>query len=81
LEEIVSDVGNQAIWSSIVSGLVFNPATAIANRWLEEKKAGNPLGAPVSGEIDDPDVPGGKQMAFSSGFVIIWVPNVGTNLV
>jgi len=77
----MSEVGNQAVWSSIVSGLIWNPDTAICQRWLQEKQNGNPLGAPVSDELDDTDVTGAKQMAFSSGIVIQWIPDVGTRLI
>ena len=77
----MSEVGNEAVWSSIVSGLVFNPDTAIAKEWLAQKLAGKSLGVPVSDELDDPDVEGGKQMAFSSGYVIVWNPESGTSVV
>jgi uncharacterized protein with LGFP repeats len=75
----VSDVGNQAAWSSVIDGLIFNPETAICQRWLEEKASGNYLGVPISDEIADPD--GGTQMAFSSGVVIAWDPATGTRLI
>ena len=67
----MSDVGNAAAWDSVVDGLIFNPETAIAQKWLELKSYGTYIGVPVSGEIDDPDT-GGVQMAFSSGAVIKW---------
>ena len=75
----MSDVGNQAAWSAVVQGLVFNPDTAICQKWLEEKSSGNPIGVPASDELDDPDT-GGKQMAFTSGIVIKWDQNNGASL-
>jgi len=75
----MSDVGNQAAWDSVVSGLIFNPDTAMAQKWLELKHLGTYIGVPVSDEMDDPDT-GGKQMAFSSGAVIKWDPNNGATL-
>ena len=76
----MSDVGNQAAWESVVTGLVFNPDTAIASKWLELKvRYGTFIGVPVSGELDDPDT-GGVQMAFSSGAVIKWDVNNGATL-
>ena len=67
----MSNVGNQAAWSSVVDGLVFNPDTAICAKWLELKSLGTFIGVPVSDEMADPDT-GGVQMAFSSGAVIAW---------
>jgi uncharacterized protein with LGFP repeats len=67
----VSDVGNQAAWSSVVDGLIFNPDTAVAQKWLELKSMGTFIGVPVSDEMQDPDT-GGVQMAFSSGAIIKW---------
>lgn len=75
----MSDVGNQAAWSSVVQGLIFNPETAVCGRWLDEKSSGNYLGVPVSPELEDPDT-GGVQMAFSSGVVIRWDASNGTSL-
>jgi hypothetical protein len=76
----MSDVGNQAAWSSVVDGLIFNPDTAIAQKWVELKERyGTFLGVPVSGELEDPDT-GGVQMAFSSGAVIKWDPQSGATL-
>jgi hypothetical protein len=76
----VSDVGNQAAWSSVIDGLVFNPDTAIAQKWLELKERyGTFIGVPVSGEIPDEDT-GGVQMAFSSGAVIRWDSTNGATL-
>jgi len=75
----MSDVGNQAAWSSVVDGLVFNPDTAICRKWLELKSYGTYIGVPVSDELDDPDT-GGKQMAFSSGAVIAWDPRSGASV-
>ena len=75
----MSDVGNAAAWSAVVQGLVFNPDTAIAKFWLDQKAAGNPIGLPASDELDDPDT-GGKQMAFTSGQIIKWDANNGATL-
>lgn len=75
----MSDIGNEAAWSAVVDGLVFNPETAICQRWLQEKNNGNYLGVPVSGELQDPDT-GGVQMAFSSGVTIKWDANSGSSL-
>jgi len=75
----MSDVGNQAAWSAVVSGLIWNPETAICGRWLQEKATGNYLGVPVSDEIADPDT-GGVQMAFSSGAIIRWDASNGTSI-
>lgn len=76
----MSNVGNQAAWSAVVTGLTFNPDTAMAQRWMQEKTAGNYLGVPVSDEIADPDVASGVQMAFSSGVVVKWDPANGSSL-
>lgn len=73
----MSDVGNQAAWSAVVTGLVWNPDTAMCKLWLDQKSAGNYLGVPVSGELPDPDT-GGIQMAFSSGVVGKWDSTNGT---
>jgi hypothetical protein len=75
----MSDVGNAAAWSAVVSGLVWNPATAIAQYWLEQKAAGNYLGIPVSDELQDPDT-GGVQMAFSSGATVKWDATNGPSI-
>ena len=75
----MSDVGNQAAWSAIVDGLIFNPDTAICQFWLGLKNEGTYIGLPVSGEIEDPDT-GGVQMAFSSGAVICWDASNGSTL-
>ena len=75
----MSNVGNQAAWSSVIDGLVFNPETATCAKWLELKSYGTFIGVPVSGELDDPDT-GGVQMAFSSGAVIKWDVNNGATL-
>lgn len=75
----MSDVGNQAAWSAVVAGLVWNPDTAMAQRWLQEKSSGNYLGVPVSDEIPDPDT-GGVQMAFSSGAIIRWDATNGSSI-
>jgi uncharacterized protein with LGFP repeats len=75
----MSEVGNQAAWSSVVDGLVFNTDTAIAQKWLELKSYGTFIGVPVSDEISDPDT-GGVQMAFSSGAVIRWDAATGASV-
>jgi len=74
----MSDNADQAAWSSVVQGLVFNPETAICAKWLELKGQGTYIGVPVSGELQEDD--GTTRMAFSSGCVIVWTPNVGTSL-
>ena len=75
----MSDVGNQAAWSSVVDGLIFNASNAIPQKWLELKTFGTFIGVPVSDELDDPDT-GGKQMSFSSGAVIKWDATNGATL-
>ena len=74
----MSDTGNQAAWSSVVDGLIFNPATAICGYWVELKAAGQYIGVPVSDEMDDGE--GGRVMSFSSGAVIRWHPDAGATL-
>jgi hypothetical protein len=76
----MSDVGNAAAWESVVDGLIFNPETAIAQKWLELKSYGTYIGVPVTGEIAD-DETGGVQMAFSSGAVIKWDATNGASVV
>jgi len=75
----VSNVGNQAAWSSVIEGLVFNPETATCAKWLELKSYGTFIGVPVSGELPDDDT-GGVQMAFSSGAVIRWDATNGSSV-
>jgi uncharacterized protein with LGFP repeats len=75
----MSDIGNQAAWSSVVSGLIYNSDTAIARYWAELKQAGQFIGVPTSDELPDPDT-GGVQMSFSSGAVIAWDPTNGASL-
>jgi uncharacterized protein with LGFP repeats len=66
----MSDNANQAAWSSVVSGLIFNPETAICKKWLDLKSEGTYIGVPVSDELKEDD--GSTRMAFSSGCVIAW---------
>jgi len=75
----MSHVGDQAAWNSVVDGLVFNPDTAVCQKWLELKSYGTYIGVPVSGEIPDPET-GGVQMAFSSGAVIKWDADNGASI-
>lgn len=75
----MSDVGNQAAWQAIVTGLVWNPDTAVCSYWQQLKDEGTYIGLPVSGEVSDPET-GGVQMAFSSGAVIKWDASNGTSL-
>lgn len=75
----MSDVGNQSAWSSVVDGLIFNPATAICGYWLQLKQQGTYIGVPTSGEIADPDT-GGVQMSFTSGAVIAWDATNGVSM-
>ena len=75
----MSDAGNQAAWSSVIDGLVFNPETATCAKWLELKSYGTFIGVPVSDEIPDPDT-GGVQMAFSSGAIISWDADSGATV-
>lgn len=75
----MSDVGNEAAWGSIVKGLIYNPATAICQKWAELKSQGTYIGLPVTNEIPDPDT-GGVQMAFSSGAIIKWDSSNGASL-
>ena len=42
----MSDAGNQAAWSSVIDGLVFNPETATCAKWLELKSYGTFIGVP-----------------------------------
>ena len=74
----MSTVGNQAAWSSVVDGLVYNEQTAIAAYWRDLKSAGQMIGVPVSDEMDDGE--GGRVMAFSSGACIVWSPEQGARL-
>lgn len=74
----MSNVGNQAAWSSVVQDLVYNEDTAIARYWRDLKSAGQYIGVPVSPEVDPGD--GGREMAFSSGAVIRWHPDEGVSL-
>jgi uncharacterized protein with LGFP repeats len=75
----MSDAANQAAWSSVVSSLIFNPETAIVQKWLELKSYGTYIGVPVSDELADPDT-GGVQMAFSSGAIIRWDAQNGASV-
>jgi len=75
----MSDVGNQAAWESVVTGLIFNSDTAMCQKWLELKSLGTFIGVPVSGELPDDDT-GGVQMAFSSGAVIKWDSTNGSSV-
>jgi hypothetical protein len=74
----VADEGNQAAWSSVVEGLIYNPATAICAYWTDAKADGTYLGVPVSPELDAGD--GKVEMAFSSGVVLRWEPGVGVSI-
>jgi uncharacterized protein with LGFP repeats len=74
----MSAIGNQAAWSSVVDGLVYNEQTAIAAYWRDLKSAGQYVGVPVSDEMDDGE--GGRVMAFSSGAIIRWHPDTGATL-
>lgn len=67
--------GNQAVWSSVVDGLIFNPSSAIPSLWLEQKNAGLYLGAPITDEMARDG--GGVEQAFTSGAVIVWTPEAG----
>lgn len=75
----MSNVGDQAAWSSVIDGLIFNPETAIAQLWLQLRGEGTYIGVPVSDELRD-DETGGVQMAFSSGAVIAWDSSNGARL-
>jgi uncharacterized protein with LGFP repeats len=75
----MSYVGAEAAWASIVTDLIYNPEHAIPAYWQQLKDEGTYIGLPVTHEIDDPDT-GGKQMAFSSGAVIVWDPANGASL-
>jgi len=57
---------------------VFNPETGICGYWLELKANGQYIGAPITEEIQNDD--GTIDMAFTSGAVIHWDPNVGPSL-
>lgn len=75
----MSDVGDQAAWSSVVAGLIWNPSTAICQYWVEAKVDGRYLGVPVSPELDAGQ--GAVEMAFSSGAVLRWEPGAGVSVV
>lgn len=63
----------QAIWSAGTTGLpsvAFNPETAIAQKWLEEKAAGRFHGRPVTAEISIDE--GGVAQGFASGAIFYW---------
>jgi len=74
----MSDNANQAAWASVVDGLVFVASHAIPAKWLELKGQGTYIGVPVSDEVREDD--GTTRMAFSSGAVIVWEPDVGARL-
>jgi uncharacterized protein with LGFP repeats len=74
----VSDKANQAAWASVMTGLIYNPDTAICKKWLELKSAGSYIGVPVSDEVQEDD--GSTRMAFSSGAVIVWAPDQDATL-
>ena len=63
-------MGNQAVWSSIVDGLIFNPEHAIPKFWVDCKSNGLYLGAPIIDELARED--GTVEQAFSSGACICW---------
>jgi uncharacterized protein with LGFP repeats len=71
----VSDLGNQAVWSSVVDGLIFVSTNAIPQLWLKCKADGLYLGPPITDEMARDD--GGVEQAFSSGAVIAWTPDAG----
>jgi uncharacterized protein with LGFP repeats len=71
----MSNLGNQAVWSSVLDGLIFNPEAAIPQLWVEHKNNGLYLGAPITGEM--PRDGGGVEQAFTSGAVIAWTPDGG----
>lgn len=75
----MSDEGNQAAWSSVVEGLIWNPSTAICAYWLDAKADGTYIGVPVSPELDAGG--GAVEMAFSSGAVLRWEPGAGVSVV
>jgi uncharacterized protein with LGFP repeats len=72
----VSDA-EQAAWSSVVQGLVFNEQTAICAYWRELKAGGTYIGVPVSNEVPDGN---GVAMSFSSGAIIHWDAEGGSSL-
>ena len=61
----------QQVWRSVVPGLAFNPDAAIVKKWRALRKAGTPVGVPVTDALDI----GNGQVAqgFSSGNVLVWV--------
>jgi hypothetical protein len=75
---MAEDVGEQAAWSSVVEGLIYNPTTAICAYWRDAKADGTYLGVPVSPELDAGE--GAVEMAFSSGAVLRWEPGVGVTV-
>jgi hypothetical protein len=76
----MTDQGNQAVWSSVVDGLIFNKDNAIPQLWLSSKVDGLYLGAPISDEMPLEDGSGGVEQAFASGACIVWRPDSGASL-
>jgi hypothetical protein len=75
---MAGEQANQAAWSSLVSGLVFDTDNAIPQFWLTLRDQGQYIGLPVCDELHEAD--GTTSMAFSSGAVVVWVPNEGCKL-
>lgn len=74
----MGDLANQAAWASYVPGLIFDSANAIPQFWLSLRQQGQYIGVPISDEQQEAD--GTTSMAFSSGAVVVWVPNEGCKL-
>lgn len=76
---MAGELANQAAWSSLMPGLAFDTNNAIPQFWLNLRDQGQYIGVPVTDELQETD--GTTSMAFSSGAVVIWVPNEGCKLV
>jgi hypothetical protein len=63
------------IWA--VAGIDWNPDSAIGRYWRQLRSEGNPIGLPVTPEIETPV---GIQQGFSSGYTIVWNSDDGASL-
>jgi hypothetical protein len=61
----------EQVWSSVVPGLGYNEAAAIARKWRALKDQSQPIGVPVSEETAVED--GHVAQAFTSGNLLVWV--------
>ena len=59
------------VWSSVVPELNYNENSAIAKKWRELKGSNQPIGVPVSEEMEIEDTH--VAQAFTSGNMLVWV--------